>query len=87
MDVSIQMQILQLLEQLQQRLGLTYLLITHNLAVVAYMAQRIAIMYHGKIVEQGASAAILQNPQHEYTQQLLSSIPTIKHGPLEDNVL
>lgn len=78
LDVSIQMQILNLLESLQQRLGLSYLLITHNLAVVAYMAHALAVMYHGKIVEQGPTAELLQHPKHDYTRQLLAAIPTIK---------
>ena len=77
LDVSIQMQILKLLQRLQQDLNLSYLLITHNLSVVAYMAHTVAVMYRGKIVEQGATKALLTNPQHDYTKQLLASVPTI----------
>lgn len=78
LDVSIQMQILNLLDELQQKLHLSYLLITHNLGVVAYMAHKTAVMYQGKIVEHGTTAAILENPKHDYTKKLLLSIPTIK---------
>ena len=77
LDVSIQMQILALLDQLQQQLGLSYLLITHNLGIVAYLAHRVAVMYQGKIVEQGLTADILHRPQQSYTQQLLASLPII----------
>ncbi|MCH9743776.1 MAG: ABC transporter ATP-binding protein, partial [Gammaproteobacteria bacterium] len=77
LDVSIQMQILNLLIKLQQQLSLAYLLITHNLSVVNYMAHRIAVMYKGKIVEYGDTQTIMQQPQHDYTKQLLTSIATI----------
>ncbi len=77
LDVSVQMQILKLLMKLQDELGLSYLLITHNLGVVAYMADEVAVMYQGKIVEQGSAEQILHAPQHEYTQRLLASVPTI----------
>jgi len=83
LDVSIQMQILRLLESLQQEHQFAYLLITHNLSVVAYMAQYTAVMHKGKIVEQNITATLLKNPQHEYTQKLLSSIPTIKRETKE----
>ncbi len=78
LDVSIQKQILELLEELQNTLKLSYLLITHNLGVVAYMAHNTAVMYNGKIVEHGDTNSILSHPQHQYTQQLLNSIPIIK---------
>jgi peptide/nickel transport system ATP-binding protein len=78
LDVSIQMQILQLLEELQNELQLSYLLITHNLSVVAYLAHYVAILHHGRIVEQGPTTHILQNPQQHYTQKLLSAIPSIQ---------
>ncbi|MGR8946836.1 MAG: ABC transporter ATP-binding protein [Gammaproteobacteria bacterium] len=77
LDVSVQAQILQLLRDLQDRLGLTYIFITHNLSVVAYLAHYIAVMYQGEIVEQGKTDAILDSPQHPYTQKLLSAIPKI----------
>ena len=77
LDVSIQMQILKLLEELQQRLNLTYLLITHNLGVVAYLAEFIAVMFRGKIIEQGETSAILSNPTQPYTKKLFNAIPTL----------
>ena len=77
LDVSVQMQILKLLMKLQDELGLSYLLITHNLGVVAYMADEVAVMYQGKIVEHGSAEQVLHSPQHEYTQRLLASVPTI----------
>ena len=77
LDVSVQAQILSLLRDLQQRLGLTYIFITHNLSVVAYLAHYIAVMYQGEIVEQGKTDDILDAPQHPYTQKLLSAIPKI----------
>ena len=76
LDVSIQMQILKLLESLQAHYNLAYLLITHNLSLVAYLSEFLVVMRHGKIVEQGPTELVLQNPQHEYTKKLLSSIPT-----------
>lgn len=78
LDVSAQMQILKLLQDLQQQLKLTYLLITHNFAVVNYLADEVAVMHHGKIVEYGPVANVLQSPQHQYTQKLLASVPTLK---------
>lgn len=77
LDVSTQQQILALLERLQKQTKLSYLLITHNLAVVAYLAHRVAVLYQGKIVEIGATHDVLQCPKHIYTQQLLESIPRI----------
>lgn len=77
LDVSTQMQILALLDELQQRLRISYLLITHNLSVVAHMAHSTAIMQNGIIVEQGATEAILNSPQHAYTKRLIASIPII----------
>src|SRR3954454_15307502 len=74
-DVSIQAQILNLLRELQQRLALTYLFVTHDLAVVRYMADTIAVMYLGRIVEQGPRDALFASPQHPYTHALLASIP------------
>lgn len=77
LDVSVQAQILSLLRDLQDRLGLTYIFITHNLSVVAYIAHYIAVMYQGEIVEQGKTDDILDAPQHPYTQKLLAAIPKI----------
>jgi len=77
LDVSVQAQILNLLRQLQSRLGLAYLFITHNLAVVEYLAHEVAVMYLGRVIEQGTVAEILRNPRHPYTQALLSAVPVI----------
>lgn len=74
LDVSIQAQILNLLEDLQERLGLSYLFITHNLAVVNHFADEIAVMYLGKIVEQAPTEELFAHPQHPYTKALLSAI-------------
>jgi peptide/nickel transport system ATP-binding protein len=77
LDVSIQAQILALLKQLQQQQGVSYLLITHNWGVVAEMADSVAVMYQGRLVEQGAVATVLQQPQHPYTRQLLEAVPRL----------
>lgn len=75
LDVSIQSQIVTLLEDLQHRLGLTYLFIAHDLSMVKHISDRVAVMYMGKIVELAESEELYSNPQHAYTQSLLSSIP------------
>jgi oligopeptide/dipeptide ABC transporter ATP-binding protein len=77
LDVSVQAQILNLLKELQNRLGLAYLFITHNLAVVEYLAHYVAVMYLGRIVEQGTVDEILEQPKHPYTRALLSAVPVI----------
>ena len=74
LDVSVQAQILNLLKTLQQELGVAYLFITHNLAVVEYLAHDIAVMYLGRIVECGTAAEVLAAPRHPYTQALLSAV-------------
>ncbi len=74
LDVSVQSQILNLLLDLRDEVGMTYLIITHDLSVVEYMASRIAVMYLGQIVEQGPAAQILDAPRHPYTQMLLESV-------------
>lgn len=78
LDVSIQAQIITLMQELQQRLSLTYLFISHNLSVVRYLADRIAVMYLGKIVEIGSNKDVFGLPLHPYTQALLSAVPRIK---------
>ena len=77
LDVSVQAQILNLLKELQNRLGLAYLFITHNLAVVEYLAHYVAVMYLGRIVEQGTVDEVLEQPKHPYTRALLSAVPVI----------
>ncbi len=77
LDVSVQAQIVNLLEKLQADLGLTYLFITHNLGVVEYLADEVAVMYLGRIVEYGTTEEVFSNPRHPYTQALLSAVPRI----------
>ncbi len=75
LDVSVQAQILNLLKQLQEELGVAYLFITHNFAVVEYLANDVAVMYLGRIVERGTAQEVLRSPKHPYTQALLSAVP------------
>ena len=77
LDVSVQAQILNLLRELQERLGLAYLFITHNLSVVEYLAHDVAVMYLGRIVERGTVNEVLGAPRHPYTEALLSAVPQI----------
>jgi len=75
LDVTVQAQILDLLRDLQEKLGMSIILITHNMGVVADLADRVAVMYRGEIVEQGSAHDIFENPQHPYTQALLAAVP------------
>jgi peptide/nickel transport system ATP-binding protein len=77
LDVSIQAQILNLLRELQDELGLTYLFITHDLGVVRYLADRVAVMYLGRIVEEAGSETLFESPRHPYTQGLLAAVPSV----------
>ena len=78
LDVSVQAQILNLLHDLQQELGVSYLFITHNIGVVEYIADRVAVMRTGRIVEQGDCAAVLERPRDEYTRQLIAAVPRLE---------
>jgi len=77
LDVSVQAQILNLLRSLQQRLGIAYLFITHNIAVVDYLAHEVAVMRGGEIVEHGTVDAVLRGPRHAYTKELLAAVPAV----------
>ena len=79
LDASIQSQVLQLMRDLKHEFKLTYIFITHDLAVAQFFCDRIAVMRRGKIVEQGTTAEVLTDPQHEYTKSLIASIPRIPH--------
>lgn len=81
LDVSVQAQILNLLKSLQNNLGLAFLFITHNIAVVEYLADEVAVMYLGRIVEHGHIDEVIGCPKHPYTQALLSSVPQIQSDP------
>jgi len=73
LDVSVQYQVLELLAELQQKYGMAYLFISHDLAVIRAMAHRVLVMKDGKVVESGASSEVLTSPQHPYTQRLLAA--------------
>ena len=77
LDASTQAQVINLLKDLQKKFSLTYLFISHNLGVVEYIADRIAVMYRGNLVELGTTEQIMKNPQHVYTKRLLNSMPII----------
>ena len=75
LDVSVQAQIVNLLQDLQEQLGLTYLFIAHDLAVVEHISDHVLVMYRGKIVESATAEAIYEDPQHDYTRKLLAAVP------------
>ena len=77
LDVSVQAQVLNLLKDLQAELGMSYLFITHDMSVVSYLADDVAVMHQGRIVENGSALDVLQNPQHDYTKKLLSAVPKL----------
>lgn len=87
LDVSIQAQILNLLQKLQSDMGLTYLFITHDLSVVNYFSDNIAVMYLGKLVEKAPATELFKNPLHPYTQALLSAIPSIDIDKKKERIL
>jgi ABC-type oligopeptide transport system ATPase subunit len=80
LDVSIQAQVLNLLLDLQKEFDLTYIFISHDLSVVNHISDRIVVMYYGSIVEMKSAEALFDNPEHDYTQKLLSAIPVIKNA-------
>ncbi len=86
LDVSVRAQILNLLEDLQKQLDLTYVFVSHDLSVIEHICDRVAIMYLGKIVEIGTKDEIFNNPQHPYTKALLSAIPTIGDAPTRERI-
>jgi peptide/nickel transport system ATP-binding protein len=81
LDVSVQAQILNLLKSLQERLGVAYLFITHNIAIVEYLAHEVSVMHRGTIVEHGSAQQVLGSPQHDYTRTLLAAVPTVDRSP------
>jgi oligopeptide transport system ATP-binding protein len=87
LDVSIQAQVVNLLEDLQNQLGLTYLFISHDLSMVRHIADRVAVMYLGKVVELAERDALFDSPQHPYTKALLSAGPTVEETPRERIIL
>jgi peptide/nickel transport system ATP-binding protein len=82
LDVSLQAQILNLFKAMKQELGLTYIFVSHNLAVIRYLSNRVAVMRLGRIVELGPSEAIFDRPRHEYTKALLEAVPDITFIPV-----
>ncbi|MEM3275895.1 MAG: ABC transporter ATP-binding protein [Metallosphaera sp.] len=86
LDVSVQAQILNLLNELKRRKNITMILITHNIAVVSYMANRVAVMYSGKMMEIGDKESVLNNPKHPYTMALISSVPRPEPGSMRKRI-
>jgi peptide/nickel transport system ATP-binding protein len=87
LDVSVQAQIINLLDELRHEIGLTYLFISHDLSVVEHLSDRIGVMYLGKMVEIGATEQIINSPKHPYTQALLQSVPRIGSRSLQDAII
>lgn len=80
LDVSVQAQIINLLNDIRKELNISYLIVTHNMGVVTHLADRVAVMYFGKIVEEGPTREVLKFPRHPYTQELLSAVLPLKPG-------
>jgi ABC-type oligopeptide transport system ATPase subunit len=78
LDVSVQAQVLNLLHDLQQRLSLTYLFISHDLGVIRYMCDRVALIHHGRLVEDGPCQQVFDAPRSDYARQLLAAVPTLE---------
>jgi oligopeptide/dipeptide ABC transporter ATP-binding protein len=87
LDVSVQAQMLNFLESLQERMNLTYLFISHNLAVIRYTCDAVAVMYLGKIIEMGATECIFSSPRHPYTKALVSAVPLPQAEQPESTIL
>ena len=87
LDVSVRAQILNLLQDLQEKLGLTYLFISHDLSVVEHICDRVAIMYLGQMVELGSNEAIFRHPLHPYTKALLSAAPRVGQFGRRDRII
>lgn len=87
LDVAIQSQIINLMKQLQNEFNLTYLFISHDLSVVRHISDRIAVMYLGKIVEEGETEDLIDNPLHPYTQGLISAVPTTNVNQKKERIL
>jgi peptide/nickel transport system ATP-binding protein len=80
LDVSVQAQVLNLMQDLQQQFGITYMLISHDLAVVNHLCDEVVVLYQGRIVERGSPAELFRNAQHPYTQSLVGAVPQVQPG-------
>jgi ABC-type glutathione transport system ATPase component len=83
LDVSVQAQVLNLFQRTKRELGLTCLFVSHNLAVIRYVSDRVAVMRHGRLIEEGPAAKLFDDPQHSYTQALLRAVPDVARGLAE----